>query len=74
MRASAGRRLIARPLAIASDHGVDFCAAEALSVIVLEVVASFPDATVWVEKRRCDDLSETGPPTQRGRGIVKSCE
>jgi hypothetical protein len=34
--------------------------------IVLEVVASFPDAKVFLDGWRCDDLSETGPVTQQG--------
>ena len=42
--------------------------------IVLEVIASFPDATVWVEKRRCGDLSETGPLTQRGIAKMRDFE
>ena len=33
--------------------------------IVLEVLASFPDVTAWVDRHRCDDFSEAGPLTQR---------
>jgi hypothetical protein len=34
--------------------------------IVLEVLSTIPDATVWLDGGRCDDLSEAGPVTQRG--------
>jgi hypothetical protein len=33
--------------------------------IVLETLAAFPGATVWVETVRCDDLSEDGALVQR---------
>ena len=42
--------------------------------IVLEVLASFPDATVWVEEQRCDDFSEAGPLTQRGIAGLRNFE
>jgi hypothetical protein len=42
--------------------------------IVLEVLTSFPDATVWVEHRRCDDLSEAGPLTQHGMARMRNFE
>jgi hypothetical protein len=34
--------------------------------IVLEVLAAVPDASVWLDGWRCEDLSERGPLTQRG--------
>jgi hypothetical protein len=42
--------------------------------IVLEVLASFPGVTVWVDKRRCDDFSEAGPLTQRGIARLRDFE
>lgn len=42
--------------------------------IVLEVLRSFPDATVWVDLRRCEDLSEAGPLTQRGIARMRDFE
>lgn len=42
--------------------------------IVLEVLASFPHATVLVERRRCDDFSETGPMTQQGIAAMRDFE
>ena len=42
--------------------------------IVLEVLTWFPDATVWVDNRRCDDLSEIGPLTQHGIGRLRNFE
>jgi hypothetical protein len=42
--------------------------------IVLEVLASFPDVTVWVEEHRCDDFSEAGPLTQRGIAGMRNFE
>ena len=34
--------------------------------IVLEVLAAVPNASVWLDGWRCDDVSERGPLTQRG--------
>lgn len=42
--------------------------------IVLEVLRSFPDATVWVDRRRCEDFSEAGPLTQRGIARMRDFE
>jgi hypothetical protein len=42
--------------------------------IVLEVLAAFPDATVWVEHQRCSDLSEAGPLTQHGIAHMRDFE
>jgi hypothetical protein len=42
--------------------------------IVLEVLAAVPDATVWLDGRRCDDLSEQGPVTQRGIAALRDFE
>lgn len=42
--------------------------------IVLEVLASFPDVTVWVEDVRCEDFSEAGPLTQRGIAAMRNFE
>jgi hypothetical protein len=42
--------------------------------IVLEVLADFPGATVWIGKQRCDDLSETGPLNQRGMARMRDFE
>jgi hypothetical protein len=42
--------------------------------IVLEVLASFPDATVWVDEHRYDDFSEAGPLTQRGIAGLRNLE
>ena len=42
--------------------------------IVLEVLASFPDVTAWVDTQRCDDFSEAGPLTQRGIAALRDFE
>ena len=42
--------------------------------IVLETLAAVPDATVWVDKRRCEDFSEAGPLTQRGIAALRDFE
>ena len=42
--------------------------------IVLEALRRFPDATVWVDRRRCEDLSEAGPLTQRGIARMRDFE
>jgi hypothetical protein len=42
--------------------------------IVLEVLASFPDSTVWVDEHRCQDFSEAGPLTQQGIAGMSNLE
>jgi hypothetical protein len=42
--------------------------------IVLEVLATIPDATVWVDGGRCEDVSEAGPLTQRGIAALRNFE
>ena len=42
--------------------------------IVLQVLHECPDATVWMDKRRCDDFSESGPLTQRGIASLRDFE
>ena len=53
-------------------YAVDRRAAQHYRAIVLEILTSFPDATVWLENRRCDDLLEAGPLTRRGMARMRS--
>jgi hypothetical protein len=42
--------------------------------IVLEVLGAVPNAGVWLDGARCDDLSERGPLTQRRIAGLRNLE
>ena len=61
-------------LAMADDMRLIAVQPKHYRAIALEAIAAFPGATIWVEKRLCPDLSESGLLTQRGIGGMRDFE